>query len=246
MRKGPKLVFCGPSLPLADRVQAPDLVYLPPAAQGSVLAAVMRHEPSAILLLDGIFQSEPAVRHKEILWVIDRGIAVIGASSMGALRAAELWPYMRGVGLVYRWYRRCLLAPDDAVAVLHGPEELGYAPLTEALIDLRRTIRRARRDGLIDGGMEARLAKAAAQLGFRDRTLEAIVAGLAPQAGLRSALKRSWVGQKRADALQALNILLKDDSLLSGVRPSMEVTRTLHDDLCQFGFVKICNSVSSE
>ena len=28
---------------------------------------------------------------------------------------------MIGVGLIFRWYRRFALLPDDAVAVLYGP-----------------------------------------------------------------------------------------------------------------------------
>jgi hypothetical protein len=46
-----------------------------------------------------IFDSTPAVLHKEILWAMDRGVGVSGAASMGALRAAELhWYGMVGVG----------------------------------------------------------------------------------------------------------------------------------------------------
>ncbi len=123
----PKLVFTGPTLSHAEAQRAADVICLAPAVQGSVVAAVQRYDPAAILIVDGGFQSEPAVRHKEILWAISQGVPVIGAASMGALRAAELHPHMRGVGLVYRWYRRNAFAPDDAVAVLHGPAAADFS-----------------------------------------------------------------------------------------------------------------------
>jgi len=57
-----------------------------------------------------------------------QGIHVFGAASIGALRAAELDVFgMRGIGDIYEAFRDGLLEDDDEVAVLHGPEELGYA-----------------------------------------------------------------------------------------------------------------------
>ena len=65
-------------------------IYLPPAEQGSVVRAVRAYQPRAIVLIDGSFGKVPAVRHKEILWALAKGIPVFGRASMGALRAAEL------------------------------------------------------------------------------------------------------------------------------------------------------------
>ena len=71
----------------AEVAEVADAIWLPPAVQGSIVAAVQQFDPSVMLIIDGGFQSEPAVRHKEILWALSRGIPVIGAASMGALRA---------------------------------------------------------------------------------------------------------------------------------------------------------------
>ena len=71
----------------------------------------------------------PTVWHKEILWAMAQGIHVFGAASIGALRAAELDAFgMRGIGRIYEAFRDGVLEDDDEVAVLHGPEELGYPP----------------------------------------------------------------------------------------------------------------------
>jgi hypothetical protein len=210
-RQGPVVVFLGPTLAREEARSVLDAIYLPPARQGSVLSAVRRFEPAAILIVDGAFGSEPAVRHKEILWALSVGVPVIGAASMGALRAAELYPHMAGVGLIYRWYRRFPFAPDDAVAVAHGPPEVSSAPLTRALVDWRRTFRAAARRGSIAPAIEAALQDAALRLNFRDRTMQRLLAALPLPAlerdKLETTLRSALVEQKKLDALQALRVL---------------------------------------
>lgn len=213
---GRPVVFLGPTLRVREAERVLNADYLAPAAQGSFVVAAQQFKPAAIILIDGVFQGEPAVRHKEILWTMAQGIPVFGAASMGALRAAELWPYgMVGVGLIYRWYRRYPLTPDDAVAVLHGPPEIGSPPLTRSLIDLRVAFRVAERCGIIDRATRLALAAAASRLNFRDRTAAAAVS-LARQSSetfpkdcdaMISALEALDHSQKRADALKALQMV---------------------------------------
>jgi hypothetical protein len=210
---GPAVIFLGPTLSREEAERTVGGVYLPPAEQGSVLHAVRRFQPRAILMIDGTFQSAPAVRHKEILWAIAAGIPVIGAASMGALRAAELAPHMLGVGLIYRWYRRFPFAPDDAVAVVHGPAELNSVPLSQALVDLRMTFRSAQRRGVLTRATRTSLEAAAARLNFRDRTLARVMieAGAPHQDSsgrdMLDLLSNAYVAQKKADALLALDLL---------------------------------------
>ena len=145
-------VFIGPTL-AADEARATwsDAVYLPPVRQGDVYRLVARGTPDAIGIVDGYFSHVPSVWHKEILHALSAGIPVYGAASMGALRAAELAQFgMVGVGRIFEAYRDGVLEPfaepfedDDEVAVLHGPPELGYRALSEALINIRCTLARA-------------------------------------------------------------------------------------------------------
>lgn len=127
-----------------------------------------------MILIDGQFEDRPAVRHKEILWAMAQGIVFIGAGSMGALRAAELDAFgMIGVGLIYRWYRRfgrgplSSPAPDDAVAVHSGPPELGFLPLTDALVDLQRTFSAWSRLGAVSPSERDRLTTLARDMNFQ-------------------------------------------------------------------------------
>ena len=133
------IVYVGPTLS-ADEVRArlPGASVEGPAAVGDILRATRRRGLKRIALIDGYFERMAAVWHKEILVALDRGIAVYGASSMGALRAAELAPWgMIGIGSIYRDYASGRLVADDEVAIAHLPAEHGYRSVSDALANIR-------------------------------------------------------------------------------------------------------------
>src|ERR1700677_2021218 len=120
-------VFVGPSLPAPEVARLlPGCQVLPPVRHGDLL----RLRPAAgdrVLIIDGLFLQSAPVRHKEILLLLSQGVTVAGSSSMGALRAAELWPYgMRGVGEVFRLHRDLIVTGDDEVAVIHCYDDERY------------------------------------------------------------------------------------------------------------------------
>ncbi|HEY6912696.1 MAG TPA: TfuA-like protein [Myxococcales bacterium] len=126
--------FLGPSLPAAD---ARGFRLFPPARQGDVWRA-LEEGASAIALVDGVFESQPSVWHREILDALDAGVPVFGGASMGALRAAELHTLgMVGVGRIFRWYRDGEVIDDAEVALLHAGAEHGHRALTVPQINVR-------------------------------------------------------------------------------------------------------------
>jgi hypothetical protein len=130
----PVIAFVGPSLPGVKRLAGIDL--RPPARQGDVWRA-LEHRPRAIALIDGVFEHVPSVWHHELRAALASGVAVLGAASMGALRAAELEAFgMIGVGTIFRWYRSGKLTDDGAVALLHADSEAGFRPLTVPLVNV--------------------------------------------------------------------------------------------------------------
>src|SRR5205809_7899489 len=132
-------IFTGRTISPAEASAELKAVYLPPAAEGDVYRVAL-HRPQAIGIIDGYFQSVPAVRHKEILWAMSRGIHVFGSASMGALRAAELEAFgMEGIGIIFGWYRDGVLENDDEVAVVHGPSATGYQRGSDAMVNIRQT-----------------------------------------------------------------------------------------------------------
>ncbi|GIH23614.1 hypothetical protein Aph01nite_19240 [Acrocarpospora phusangensis] len=210
-------VFAGPTVPAAvirDRLPGRDVVVLPPAGQGDVAALVAAARPRVIAIIDGAYERIPAVWHKEILWAMSEGVAVAGAASMGALRAAELAPYgMTGVGEIYEAIVSGVLTDDDEVAVAHLDAEEGYRPVNEAMVSIRATLRAAVADGVIPDGEAADLVAAAKELHYPDRRWPSLLAGRAGP--LRDWLPAGRRDVKLADALTLLDLLAAD-----GVRPA--------------------------
>lgn len=161
-------VFLGPSLPLADAQKLhADAVFLPPARMGDLYLTIEgRARPGdRIALIDGFFEQVPAVWHKEVLHALARGYPVYGASSMGALRAAELHPFgMIGIGRIFEAYRDGRIERDDEVAVAHADGEHGWRSLSVALASIRLALADLTARGVLPAAMaDALLAGAAAQ-----------------------------------------------------------------------------------
>lgn len=207
-------IFTGPTLLAAEGMQHVEAVFLPPAAQGDVYRAALS-KPVAIGIIDGYFERVPSVSHKEILWAMAKGVHVLGAASMGALRAAELSLFgMEGVGDIYTAYARGVLEADDEVAVAHACAEDGYRPQSEALVNLRATLRASELEGVIPGAIRARLEEIAQGLFYPDRCYPLLLRraaeeGLPPAdlEALRAFLPEGRVDQKRLDALALLHVM---------------------------------------
>jgi len=208
-----RAVFLGPTIPPALARRHTDAVLLPPLRQGDLYRLARRVDVEVIGIVDGYFRDVPSVWHKEILWALSRGIAVIGAASMGALRAAELAEFgMSGVGVVFEALRRGRLDPypepfedDDEVAVVHGPAGVGYAAASEALVNLRVTLAHAADAGVICGGARDALVRMMKATPFPKRSWPAVIAaaetlGDGIATALEVWLRDGRVDQKRRDA----------------------------------------------
>lgn len=198
-----------------------DACYLPPAANGDVARAVS-NGARVIGIVDGYFEWTLAVWHKEILWALAQGVHVLGAASMGALRAAELAVFgMRGVGMIFEMYRDGVLEDDDEVAVAHEPGRT-YAVASEAMINIRRTLSDATRAGVVSDTTRRRLETIAKRTFYPDRAYDTLLMA-ARLEGLPSRelhalemwLPGHRVDQKRADAL----LLLEDLKALGTRQP---------------------------
>lgn len=211
------VVFLGPTLSAAEARTYLDAFYLPPIGRGDVVRAVEQYAPLGIVIIDGAFGQRPAVRHKEILWALARGVQVYGAASMGAIRAAELADYgMVGHGFVFRWYRRTMLADDADVAVGMAPQGLGSYALGEALIDIRLTLKKAERMGVICRQFRMSLEEAARSIYFTERTYANLLSSLGvedekEEIGLfRKWLSEGAVKQKKSDAISLLEFVSRN------------------------------------
>jgi hypothetical protein len=205
------IVFLGPSLEQSAAEKILPAEYRPPAKRGDLLTAV--HDGATIIgLIDGVFHQESAVAHREILTAIKKGVRVVGASSMGALRAAEMDTLgMVGIGAIYRMYKSGELESDDEVALVFDPSS-GLA-LSEPLINIRFTLKRAREEGIIDTAVHDALLTAARSVFYPQRTYRTIVSQAGDTVDARTRERfLLWVetgqcNQKRGDAVAALEYI---------------------------------------
>lgn len=208
------VVFTGPTLSPSEARGELDACYRPPVSEGDVYRAAL-DGPRAIGIIDGYFENVPSVWHKEILYAMSRGIRVYGSASMGALRAAELAQFgMIGVGATFEAYRDGIIEDDDEVAIVHGPGELGYPMLSEAMVNVRRTLSDAHADGVIGALAREGLEQVAKTLPYRERAYHAIIslgrgAGVAEDeiSQFSDWLPTGRVDQKREDAILMLQVM---------------------------------------
>ena len=168
MKRKRPVVFLGPSLPVAEARQILDADYRAPVKRGDI-DPLLKTSPSAIAIIDGEFFQSLAISPKEVLRAIESGVPVWGASSMGALRAAELHPFgMVGVGTVYELYRSGRVLADDEVALAFAPGDA--QPVSEAMINIRVALGRAVEAGVIERATCLKLVRTAKAMYFPDRT----------------------------------------------------------------------------
>jgi hypothetical protein len=218
------IVFSGPTLPPSKAPSVPGLEWRPPVRQGDVYKAAL-DRPALIGVIDGTFELVPTVWHKEILWAMAHGIHVYGAASIGALRAAELCDFgMKGIGDVFRQFHTGELQDDDEVAVLHGPQEIDYVQVTEAMVNIRATLGKALDLGIIEPAVASDLVRIGKSMFYKNRTYSfiletAIELGLSRDAVSRLAdwLPGGQIDQKRLDALEMLQAMR--EHLMRGVSP---------------------------
>jgi hypothetical protein len=208
-------VFLGPSLPReeAETVLPLPVTWCPPIRRGDLpraLAAGARR----VAILDGEFGQSLAVSVTEIKVALARGVEIWGASSMGALRAAECAGLgMRGVGWIYRGFASGLLQADDEVALLFNPWS-GEA-VTLPLVSFRWSLALAKAEGRVPAAAEPDLLAAARRVRYTERTLDSLRAAARHQPWeepMRALL--DWMeseplhaDRKRLDALQLLERL---------------------------------------
>lgn len=200
-------LFVGPTaFGVSNRFFArPDLVMHGPAARGDIAALRGTLSPGAsVALIDGRFGDVPAVTHWEILEMLDAGVRVFGLSSMGAIRAAELYRYgMTPYGSVAQRFVDDLDFPDDEVTMLHSPRP-PYAPISEPLAHLRECVRHLIAHGFLSAEQAGRVTDSLRERWFGDRTWETLIKLVVRQGVPRPALLPTF------DDLQCFRVKSRD------------------------------------
>lgn len=203
------VIFLGPSLPVSLAEEILPAQYLPPISREDLIE-IFNNKPRIIGIIDGVFFEKAAVGHREILQILRAGILVVGASSMGALRAAELEPFgMIGVGKVFSMYRDGVIESDDEVALMCDP--ITNVAYSEALVNVRITLESGIHQGIITSDEANEIIKAGMQIWYPERTWERLLLDGIPDESRRLKISE-WIGnnkidQKREDACEALRYI---------------------------------------
>ncbi|TPE49915.1 TfuA-like protein [Amaricoccus solimangrovi] len=222
------VVFAGPSLGSMP-VPPPGVEIRGPAVAGDLHAATCAGV-AVIGLVDGAFEDRPTVWHKEILFALSQGVRVLGAASLGALRAVECASFgMEGVGEIFARFRDGGLEDDAELALVFGPAEMGYPALSVPLVNIRATLERAEAEGILGSGEVRGMLALARAVFFKELTWPRLLSGAAgigwaPETAARFAgwLPGGAVDLKRADA-QAL--IAAAAAALDGPAPAVPTFR---------------------
>jgi hypothetical protein len=226
------IVFVGPSLfGVAKNVEQFD--FAPPAACGDIYKAVRRGR-KRIGLIDGIFETGPAVWHKEILFALSQGCQVLGSSSMGALRAAECHHFgMQGIGNIFEDYASARRTSDADVALLYGPAETDFLPLSVPQVDVEATIGDILSNGLILQQMASEIVTASRAIFYKERTWPKIIECLsdppAKEIEWSAYLANHFISQKKEDALLLLRTI--NQGHFPTQNSKLEFISTLHFEM---------------
>lgn len=212
------IVFLGPTLNIANAKKInPNAIFLPPIQCGDIYSLFRLGTPKAIGIVDGYFETVPSIWHKEILYAIHNGCHVVGAGSMGALRAAELEPLgMHGIGKIFQAFKTKVYRDDGEVAVVHGPSEFKYPVLTDALVNIRATVAKALDEKIINAKLGGEIIDRAINTFYQKRKLELITSSMPQTKELERFNKwtfheNGYVDQKALDATELLSYFNNSD-----------------------------------
>jgi hypothetical protein len=193
------VVYLGPTLSRKEAEEILTAEYLPPICRGDL--ALLPEDVQFVGIIDGEFYQRLAVSPKELLPLLKRGVKVFGASSMGALRAAETYNLGTiGIGKIFAMFRDGILDGDDEVALVYEPET--YRKLSDPLVNLRCALDMAAEAKIIDEQEKDRLVLQMKSYYFPERS-HRVLQRLCP--ALASYFSEAALPDlKRDDALQLL------------------------------------------
>ena len=169
---GKPIIFLGPSLSHEKARKIFDADYRPPARKGDFLrlAADFDVVEMAIGFVDGVFLQDYPPTPIEVYHLARKnGVLLVGAASLGALRAVELEKFgMVGIGKIFQLYKTGKVNADDEVAVTFASEG-DYQLQSEAMIDIRYNLYLAHKKEVINEKAKSMLVRLAKEIYFPHR-----------------------------------------------------------------------------
>ena len=199
------IVYLGLSIQEDEAKTILDADYRSPVKRGDILKAISE-KPDVIGIIDGVFHHSPAVAHKEIMKALDKGITVVGGSSMGALRASELDDLgMVGIGYVYKAYRTGAITSDDDVALSFDP--VNKVPISEALVNVDYKLELAVKEGIISDEEKEYIHNIAKEIYYPKRSYQNIFSKVEMEDEKKTKLIDFVLKEKDIKYLDAIEVL---------------------------------------
>jgi len=170
------IVYLGPTLNREEASKILDADYRDPAKKGDFLRlSLTSDEKKYVGFIDGVFLHDYPPSPIEVYHLATRkNIELIGASSLGALRAVELEKFgMKGIGKIFQLFKKGILNADDEVAVTFVRDK--NILQSEALIDIRFNLFLAYKKGIITKQTKKRFVKIAKHVYFPFRNYDDII-----------------------------------------------------------------------
>lgn len=210
------IIYLGPTLSREKAIKILDADYRDPAKKGDFLMLSQdSDEKKYVGFIDGVFLHDYPPSPIEVYHLATRkNIELIGASSLGALRAVELEKFgMKGIGKIFQLYKNGIINADDEVAVTFTREN--NILQSEAMIDIRFNLFLAYKKGIITNQTKKRIAKIAKNIYFPFRNYEDIIKLTQQQLpsiydeleGFRSYILKNRDSLKARDAIKLLKYL---------------------------------------
>jgi len=211
-------IYAGLSLDAAvARTVLPRASFSLPIARGELVRDI-DEGVQVVVLIDGKFHQNLAVAPDEIRDALSCGLRIYGASSMGALRAAELQSFgMIGHGLIFEHIAAAKIFRDDFLGQVFSEEGDIIRSGSFAYIDLLMNLLELERGQHITHEKVRRLLRIYGDLFYEGRSWPALRRALS--GGARSdqdllpmaeAACRRMGSQKRRDALGVLQLVRTD------------------------------------
>lgn len=170
------IVYLGPTLNRDEASKILEADYRDPAKKGDFLRlSHTSDEKKYVGFIDGVFLHDYPPSPIEVYHLATRkNIELIGASSLGALRAVELEKFgMKGIGKIFQLFKNGILNADDEVAVTFVRDK--NILQSEALIDIRFNLFLAYKKGIITKQTKKRFVRIAKNIYFPFRNYDDII-----------------------------------------------------------------------
>jgi hypothetical protein len=170
------IVYLGPTLNRDEASKILEADYRDPAKKGDFLRlSHTSDEKKYVGFIDGVFLHDYPPSPIEVYHLATRkNIELIGASSLGALRAVELEKFgMKGIGKIFQLFKNGVLDADDEVAVTFVRDK--NILQSEALIDIRFNLFLAYKKGIITKQTKKRFVRIAKNIYFPFRNYDDII-----------------------------------------------------------------------